>query len=94
MYSVYKAPAFERDVKRCAKKHWDMAILREAISTLIHSDEKPIPDKFHDHALVGDKQGKRELHVGGKNSNWLVLYSLEDGVVNLARTGTHDELFR
>lgn len=94
MYSVYKAPAFDRDVKRCAKKHWEMTKLREAISALVHSDEVPVEAKFNDHALAGDKQGTRELHVGGKNSNWLVLYSLEGGVVNLARTGTHDELFR
>lgn len=94
MYSSNRSAAFERDVKKCIKKHWDMEAFKAALSAILHSDEEPIPSQYNDHALKGDKQGKRELHIGGRNSDWLIVYEIVEGVVGLARTGTHDDLFK
>lgn len=94
MYGMRKAPAFDRDVKRCVKKHWDMSAFKEAVAAVVMSDETSIPLKHKDHALGGDLQGMRELHVGGRSSDWLILYSIDGDVVEFARTGTHDDLFR
>ncbi len=93
MYRSISSPAFERDVKKCMKKHWDMESFKTAISAILHSDEKPIPLKYHDHALSGNLRGKRELHVKGRASDWLIMYEIVDGVVGFARTGSHDDLF-
>ena len=94
MYGVFKTSAFERDVKRCTKKHWDMRALKDAMTAVAMSDEASIPLKYKDHALSGDLQGMRELHVGGRSSDWLILYSIDGDIVEFARTGTHDDLFR
>ena len=94
MYTQFRAPAFERDVKRCVKKHWDMDAFKSAVVAIACSDEKPIPQQYNDHALTGDKQGLRELHVGGRKSDWLVIYEIDGDRVWFSRTGTHDELYR
>lgn len=93
MYRSINSPAFERDVKKCMKKHWDMGSFKAAISAILHSDEEPIPLKYNDHALSDNLQGKRELHVKGRTSDWLIMYEIVDGVVGFARTGGHDDLF-
>ena len=51
MYRSINSPAFERDVKKCMKKHWDMGSFKAAISAILHSDEEPIPLKYNDHAI-------------------------------------------
>jgi mRNA interferase YafQ len=89
-----KSPAFDRDVKRCAKKHWGIASLKDAMRAILSSDEEPIPLSYNDHALSGDRRGYRELHVGGRKSDWLVLYRIDGGIAEFVRTGTHDDLFR
>lgn len=95
MYGIYKTAAFARDVKRCAKKHWNMKALQEAIAAVLMSDEQSVPLKYKDHALSGDMKGIREIHVEGRTSDWVVLYSVhDDDVVEFIRTGTHDEMFR
>lgn len=71
-----------------------MGAFKEAVSAVLMSDEKGIPPKYRDHALGGDLQGRRELHVGGYSSDWLILYSIDGDIVEFARTGTHDDLFR
>ena len=94
MYCVFKTSAFERDVKRCAKKHWNMQALKEAMTAVAMSDERSIPLKYKDHALSGNLQGIREIHVESRAGDWVILYSIEGDVVEFARTGTHDEMFR
>lgn len=94
MYDVFKTSAFERDVKRCMKRHWSMQALKDAMIAVAMSDEVSIPLKYKDHALVGSLQGIREIHVEGRTGDWVMLYSIEGNVVEFARTGTHDEMFR
>lgn len=94
MLGSKKSPAFDRDVKKCAKKHWGTDALKAAMTAVLLSDEKPVPQSLNDHALSGDLQGFRELHVGGRKSDWLVLYRIVDGIAEFARTGTHDDMFR
>ncbi|HIW77258.1 MULTISPECIES: type II toxin-antitoxin system RelE/ParE family toxin [Gordonibacter] len=94
MYKFYRTPNFERDVKRCLKKHRDMNEFKAAVVAVLNSDTTPIPLSFNDHALKGSLQGKRELHIGGRKSDWLIIYSRENEVVGFERTGTHDELYR
>lgn len=86
-------PAFNRDRKKCMKKHWDSAGLNEAIMAVMESDAREIPTRFNDHALSGNMQGYRELHVGGRKSDWLLIYKVEGNVAVFVRSGTHDELY-
>ncbi len=72
------------------KRGWDTTLLREIITKL--SMGEPLPDKFRDHALVGNFIGHRECHI---TPDFLLLYRLDKQVLTLTavRTGSHSDLF-
>ena len=48
-------------------------------------------DPIHrDHKLIGNVIGRRECHL---ESDWLLIYKLEEGRVIFERMGTHSDLF-
>lgn len=53
MYSASFSPRFERDVKACTKRHWNMVALKSAMADLLKSDEETLARRYEDHALVG-----------------------------------------
>ena len=59
---------FKRDVKRTEKRGKDMAKLRAVLTLLI--EEKLLPARFRDHALQGNWNGFRDLHI---EPDWLLL---------------------
>ncbi|HEX4505377.1 MAG TPA: type II toxin-antitoxin system YafQ family toxin [Alphaproteobacteria bacterium] len=79
---------FKRDVKRAEKRGKDMSKLRAALLLLI--EEKALPPEYRDHPLRNNWQGFRDLHI---EPDWLLLYRVVDGELQLARTGTHSDLF-
>ncbi|MCL1922447.1 MAG: type II toxin-antitoxin system YafQ family toxin [Propionibacteriaceae bacterium] len=85
--------SFARDRKKSAKKHWDVAALDAALEAVVHSDETPMSHTYNDHALTGDLVGCRALHIGGRSSNWVLVYELDEDTVYFIRTGTHDEVY-
>lgn len=66
-----------------------MAKLR-AVLTLLANEEE-LPPEYRDHGLRGDWIGFRDLHI---EPDWLLLYRISGDEVQLARTGTHSDLFR
>lgn len=83
------AGRFRRDVKRAEKRGKDMTKLKEALTLLI--EQKPLPASYSDHPLKGDWQGYRDLHL---EADWLLLYRVVGAELQLARTGTHSDLFK
>ena len=79
---------FKKDVKRAEKRGKDMGKLKTALSLLI--EEKPLPVVYRDHPLKGDWKGFRDLHL---EPDWLLLYRVAGDEIQLARTGTHSDLF-
>jgi mRNA interferase YafQ len=79
---------FKRDVKRAERRGKDMDKLKVVLSLLL--EEKPLPPRYNDHPLRGDWNGFRDLHI---EPDWLLLYRIEGGELQLARTGTHSDLF-
>lgn len=55
-------PIFERDIKKLRKKHFDMALLQDAITALFEEDESTLV-RLRDHALKDNWKGYRELHI-------------------------------
>lgn len=54
-------------------------------------NDAQLPRQVHDHELLGELLGLRELHV---MPDLLLMYYKEgDQVLNLVRLGTHSELF-
>jgi mRNA interferase YafQ len=79
---------FRRDVKRAEKRGKNMAKLRTVLSFLCNGET--LPSEYGDHPLKGDWKGFRDLHI---EPDWLLLYRIEKDEVQLARTGTHSDLF-
>lgn len=79
---------FKRDVKRAEKRGKEIAKLRAVLTLLI--EETPLPARYRDHVLRGDWAGFRDLHI---EPDWLLLYRVEGKELQLARTGTHADLF-
>lgn len=80
---------FAKDVRRMERRGKNLEKLKIVIRSLIAEDAL---DPIHgDHKLIGNWQGRRECHI---ESDWLVIYKIEEGRVIFERTGTHSDLFR
>lgn len=86
------------DRKRCKKRGLNLKILVEVediLATRQFTDAEIVKYKVHN--LSGKYKGYQELHLGNRNSNWLLVYRimenrvrLEDTYVSLENTGTHE----
>ncbi len=85
---IRQATRFRRDVKRLRRQGRDLAQLELVIKTL--AAEKPLDGRYRDHALIGNWHGFRECHL---QPDWLLIYRVEGDELQLARTGSHAELF-
>jgi len=92
MRRIERTNAFRRDFKRESRgrhRHELETALTVAISLL--ADDKPLPERNHDHALAGDWQDHRECHV---KPDLLLIYRKPDAkALQLVRLGSHSELF-
>ncbi len=52
---------FKRDIKKVQKRAYNMEKIKHFIHMLL--EEIPLPISYHDHALVGNWHGFRELHI-------------------------------
>jgi mRNA interferase YafQ len=85
---IRQATRFRRDVKRLRRQGVDLAKLQAVVVTL--AAQGPVDEKYRDHALVGNWRGFRECHI---QPDWLLIYRVEGEELQLARTGSHAELF-
>lgn len=65
-----------------------MSKLRSLLELLIGG--QPLPRRYRDHPLKGKWAGWRDAHI---DPDWLLLYRIEEDELQLARTGTHADLF-
>jgi mRNA interferase YafQ len=70
------------------KQHKNIALLDGVIEKL-SAGEAPGPN-LRDHPLFGNLKGYRELHL---EPDWLLIYRKTDTELQLARLGSHSELF-
>ncbi len=85
--SLYLTNGFKRD----AKKHYLSLVSKEwaeVFNCLLF--DKPIPEKYQDHALVGNFRGFRDCHI---KPDLVLIYKVTDDVVELHQLGTHSEIF-
>lgn len=92
MFKVVQSSKFKRQFKKYQKKHFDMMKLKKAVQALQSQDKDLLKTKYKDHALKGDWEGVRELHIEG---DWLLIYQINQGklVLLLLDMGSHDKLF-
>ena len=87
MYELYLHNQFEKDLKKCKKQGKDINKLAPIIARLRNGE---VLKEFRQHNLVGNWKGKQELHI---NSDWLLIFFIEDNILQLVATGSHSDLF-
>lgn len=80
---------FDKDIKRLQKRGKSKEKIKIIIKMLI--DEVLLPERCRDHKLIGNYKGRRECHV---ESDWLLIYKIEDSEITFERTGSHSDLFK
>jgi len=90
MYRVKPTTKFQKDLKRAAKRGYDLSLLAEVIVLL--ASGQPLPEKYLDHLLKGNYKDSRECHI---TPDWLLIYRIKEDTLflYLTRTGTHSDLF-
>lgn len=92
MLTIKYTSIFKRDYKRMVKKHYDMDKLETVVKLLIANNQDELVRRYRDHALKGNWQGYRELHL---DKDWLLIYKVDDKqlILTMTRTGSHEDLF-
>ncbi len=79
---------FEKDLKRCLKRNKKKVKFKLVAESLLAGETL---DAIHrDHKLIGNFVGRRECHL---ESDWLLVYKLEEGRIIFERMGSHSDLF-
>ena len=89
MRSLRPSTAFKKDLKRIARRGYDLALLESMLSKL--QAGTPLPPSNRAHPLKGDWKGYWDCHI---RPDWVLIYKVTDSEVALARTGTHSDLFQ
>ncbi len=79
---------FEKDLALAKRRGKDTTKVRIIIDLLLY--QKPLPRDLNDHPLKGKYKGYRDLHI---ESDWLLIYKVDENDLWLTRTGTHTDLF-
>ena len=80
MLDVRYSAQFKRDFKLCVKRGCDMKLLQSVIDML--RVPAALPAK--------NRSGYQECHI---LPDWLLVYRVSGSELQLARTGTHSDLF-
>ena len=90
MLDIVLPNRFRKDLRLAAKRGYDLSLLQAAVDLL--ASGVPLPEKYRDHALIGDFSAFRECHI---LPDWLLIYRIEKDslILFLSRTGTHADLF-
>ena len=84
-----KISLFRGCLKLLEKRGYNMNHFKEVVDMLL--DGKPLPPKYRDHPLRGDKRGYRDCHIKG---DWVLIYKIDNNILTLilSETGTHSDI--
>ncbi len=90
MLELVTTTAFRKDLKLAKKRGYDLYLIEVVLDMLL--EEQILPERYKDHALVGNYTGFRECHI---LPDWLLIYSINKSelILTASRTGTHSDLF-
>ena len=71
------------------KRGYNLAKLEAIIISLV--SDVPLHEKHRPHKLSGNYMSFWECHI---EADWLLIYDVGPDFLDLARTGTHSDLFR
>ncbi|MDR1101659.1 MAG: type II toxin-antitoxin system YafQ family toxin [Clostridiales bacterium] len=95
MYKYTPVPTkkFLKQQEKAKKRGLNLELLATAIDLLASGE--PMPPEYNDHNLKGNLKDFRECHIGGKNSDWILIYRIYKSklILSLSATGSHSNLF-
>jgi len=89
MHSLEYSTQFKKDFKKVTRRPIPDILEVGGVISMLQRDE-PLDDKHVDHPLAGNWQGFRDCHV---KPDLVLIYKVSGGVLQLARIGSHSELF-
>jgi len=89
-YRVKTTKRFDKELKLCEKRGYNMRLIFEAMKLL--ADTGTLPAQYHPHKLVNQKNETWECHI---QSDWLMTWRQNDTelILLFLQTGTHSDLF-
>jgi mRNA interferase YafQ len=87
--NIERTKKFKKDAKLMLKRGKPLAKLKYVVEQLATGNS--LDAKYRDHYLSGNYANNRECHI---EPDWLLIYTLEPGILRLERTGTHSDLFK
>ena len=88
MLKVTYTNKFRKELKLSQKRGLKNIKLQNIVTLLC--ENKELPGHCRPHMLSGKYAGFFECHI---ESDWLLIYRITDDAIELARTGTHSDLF-
>ncbi len=90
MYEISTTNRFERSLKLCKKRNYDLSKLKEVIDILQKNGK--LPNRFKPHKLTGNYKDCWECHI---KPDWLLIWKQNETTLTLLLldTGTHSDLF-
>ena len=90
MYKIYTTNRFEKDLKLCKKRNYNLSLLKEVIDLLQLTGKFPV--KYKPHKLSGIYSDCWECHI---KPDWLLVWKQNDLelILLFTNTGTHSDLF-
>ena len=89
-YKIIPSKRFEKDMKRCQKRGYNMQLVKDAIMLL--AETGTLPSEYKPHQLHGNRKGQWECHI---QPDWLLIWEQNDTelILIMLNTGTHSDLF-
>ena len=90
MYKIHYTSGFKKDIKRIKKRNFDVTKLKDAIQELCQTGNLSY-EKYKTHLLKGESKGYYDSHI---QPDWIILWRKNNKVIEIARTGSHSDLFK
>ncbi|MDI6751819.1 MAG: type II toxin-antitoxin system YafQ family toxin [bacterium] len=87
--TIRRTTQFKRDIKRLLRSSKEIEKLLNIVEEL--AEGRKLRLECHDHLLSGKYKNRRDCHI---ESDWILIYAIEDDELVLYRTGSHSQLFR
>jgi mRNA interferase YafQ len=97
MLELTKTNLYKKELKLMLKRGRDGQKIFDIITMILDNANQGVehhlllPEKYSLHKLIGKYKGYWECHI---EPDWLLVYYLDNEVLRLERTGTHNDIFK
>jgi mRNA interferase YafQ len=89
MFRPVYTKQFEKDIRLARRRGKNLDKFKIIAPTLLAGE--PIDPLHRDHRLIGNYQGRRKCHI---ESDWLLIYKVDETIIVFERMGTHSDLYK